>query len=127
MCDSSVAIGSVDKEPCASAEPWSLPIDDETPLDAETQSYNIHVPGRDNNSATDEHHGYCNHADVGRPNSYDYNAYSDWRHGQNMVFWLWFLASLLVSISLIKIDPRVAHDSIACLSEEKIGVWFKDS
>lgn len=42
----------------------SLPIDGETRLDAGTQSYNIHVPDHDNNSATEEHHGYCNHANV---------------------------------------------------------------
>lgn len=45
----------------------------------------MHVPGPDNNSATDEHHGHCNHADVGRPNSYDYYCNS-WFHRPNMAF-----------------------------------------
>lgn len=53
MCDSSGLEG-----PCASALLLSLdllppPIDDETQLDAGTQSHNIHVPDHDNNSATD--------------------------------------------------------------------------
>lgn len=71
MCDSSACLWECrlakKKEPCASAEARSLPVDDETQLDAGTQSFNIHVPGHDNNSATDEHHGYCNHAGVCRP------------------------------------------------------------
>lgn len=100
--------------PCASAEPWSPPtIDDETQLDAGTQSYNIHVPDHDNNSATDEHHGYCNHADVSRPNSYDYTAYTDWRQGQNMVFWYFGQEfGLFVGIhGTVEVDPCVVHDS----------------
>lgn len=67
-----LAIGSVSGGAMRLCEPWSLPIDDETRLDAGAKSYNIHVPGHDNYSASDEHHGNCNHVDVGRPNSYDY-------------------------------------------------------
>lgn len=66
-----LAIGSVDKRRGHAPLYLSLRIDDETQLDA--QSYNMHVPDHDNNSATDERHGYCNHADVSRPYSYDYD------------------------------------------------------
>lgn len=54
MCDSSVCHWECRDKRRGHAPLLSLhqlPIDDETQLDAGTQSYNIHVPDHDNNSA----------------------------------------------------------------------------
>lgn len=97
-----LAIGSVSEGAMRLCEPWSLPIDDETRLDAGAKSYNIHVPGHDNYSATDEHHGHCNHDAVGRPNSYDY--YSNHRFHRPEMALIWDHFCLSGSLSYLCVD-----------------------
>lgn len=107
-------LGCEEKGPCVSAQPWSLPVDDETQLDDGAQSYNIHLPGHDNNSPPDEH-GYYNHVDVSRPEGFDYTAYTKGTQTECTI-----LALILVSIlGTLRTDIW-----LMCISQCPVGLFF---
>lgn len=82
--------------PCACTH---LPIydDDDVHLGCWSSVYNIHVPGHYNNSITDER-GYYIHADVSRPNGYDYTAHRNVRQHRTKCGILALISDTLMSL-----------------------------